>query len=252
MESQHMTKDEAIHQVVSLAYSQVGYKEGPNNWNKYAADPRMTELYGWSLQNQPWCAVFVDWLFVESFGLAKAKEMIYGGSPACYTAASQYKSNNAWSMNPRKGDQIFYSTGDGHTGIVVDVSGSTITTIEGNWTDSVVKRTHFVGDNDIMGYGVPNWNVVSDIPDEEPPSGEALIVDGECGVDTWAALISDVPTIEDLPLVKYGATGWAVAMCQAMLNCLGANLDTDGECGVLTKAAIMSFQRDYNGRSKEV
>ena len=249
-----MTRDEAIHKLVSLAYEQVGYKEGSNNYNKYAADPRISQLYGWNVQNQPWCCVFVNWLFINEFGYDDGVAMTYGGSAACSVFAQLYKNNNAWSTNPRKGDQIFFNINGGinHTGIVVDVSGSTITTIEGNTSDSVAVRTYYAGDSSINGYGVPNWSVVADVPDvpgEMDPDTEQLLVDGECGENTWSALISELPAIEDLPIVKFGSTGWSVAMCQAMLNYFGANLDTDGDCGAKTKSAIMSFQRWYNGRS---
>jgi len=237
-ENQPMTTEEAIHKLVMLAYDQVGYKEGANNWNKYAADPRMTELYGYSLQNQPWCAVFADYLFVDSFSLVKAKEMIFGGSPSCSVSADQYKNNGAWTNNPRKGDQIFFyvSGGINHTGIVVDVSGSTITTIEGNTSDSVAVRTYYSGDSTIAGYGVPNWSVVADVPDENPDEDTGLVVDGECGEQTWAALA------KKMPLIKRGSTGWAVTTLQAALNYCGADLDADGDYGRLTELAVKQFQ----------
>ena len=106
----------------------------------------------------------------------------------------------------------------------------------------------------IQSYWNYPWDCVMRYPEtisddtEEP----VLAIDGICGTETWAALISEMPTIEELPVVKYGSMDWSVAMCQSMLNYLGAGLDTDGECGPKTKAAIMNFQREYNGRSKEV
>lgn len=246
-----MTTDEAISKVVSLAYDQVGYKEGNNNYNKYADDLKIQKLYGWGVQNQPWCAVFVNWLFLNAFGYDDGSAMTYGGSPGCAIAAQNYKNHNAWSMNPRKGDQIFFNINGGinHTGIVVDVFGSTIRTVEGNSSDRVSQNSYYTGDPSIAGYGVPNWSVVADVPDvpdETDPDTEKLLVDGECGENTWAVLFSEMPLLKDMPIVKFGSTGWAVAMCQAMLNYLGANLDTDGDCGAKTKAAIMKFQRDYN------
>lgn len=231
-----MTKDEAISKVVSLAYDQVGYKEGNNNFNKYADDPKIQKLYGWNVQNQPWCAVFVNWLFLNAFGYDDGSAMTYGGSPGCAIAAQNYKNNNAWSMNPRKGDQIFFNINGGinHTGIVVDVSGSTIRTVEGNSSDRVSQNSYYTGDPSIAGYGVPNWAVVANVPDDPDPTG--LVVDGECGPETWAALA------KKMPLVKNGSKGWAVTAVQAMLNYLGTDLDADGELGPLTKKEIMEFQ----------
>ena len=238
-----MTRDEAIHKVVSLAYDQIGYKEGANNWNKYAADPRMQELYGWNVQNQPWCAIFINWLFIEAFGYSDGTDITYGGSPACSVSAQIYKNHNAWSLNPRKGDQIFFSSGDGHTGIVVDVSGSTITTIEGNTTDSVAKRTYYSGDSTIAGYGVPNWSVVADVPDNDPVDDKTgLLVDGECGEQTWGAIAKRMPDVTKLPLVKKGDKGWNVEFLQVMLNYFGADLDVDRDFGSLTEREVKEFQ----------
>ena len=231
-----MTTDEAISKVVSLAYDQVGYKEGNNNYNKYADDPKIQKLYGWNVQNQPWCAVFVNWLFLNAFGYDDGSAMTYGGSPGCAIAAQNYKNNNAWSMNPRKGDQIFFNINGGinHTGIVVDVSGNTIRTVEGNSSDRVSQNSYYTGDPSIAGYGVPNWAVVANVPDDPDPTG--LTVDGEVGQQTWAALA------KRMPLVKKGSTGWAVTALQTMLNFLGADLDADGDFGVLTEKEVKEFQ----------
>lgn len=230
-----MTRDEAIHKVVQLAFEQVGYKEGVNNWNIYAADTSMQGVYGWNVQNQPWCEIFVEWLFVHLFGGLKAKKMTYGASASCAAHAQLYKDDNAWSMNPRKGDQIYFNINGGinHTGIVADVTGQTVTTIEGNSSDGVAKRTYYAGDSSIAGYGVPDWAAAADVPE---PADNTLTVDGECGQETWAAIA------KKMPLVKKGSKGWAVVALQAALNFLGADLDADGDCGRLTEAEIKEFQ----------
>ena len=59
---------------------------------------------------------------------------------------------------PTPGTIIFFDwEGDGvsdHVGIVENVDGSTIHTVEGNVRDSVVQREYPVGSNLIIGYGV--------------------------------------------------------------------------------------------------
>lgn len=246
-----MTKDEAISKVVSLAYDQVGYKEGNNNYNKYAADPRMKQLYGWDVQNQPWCAVFVNWLFINAFGYDDGVAMTYGGSAACSVAAQNYKNNNAWSTNARKGDQIFFNISGGinHTGIVVDVSGSTIRTIEGNSSDRVSQCSYYSGDPTIAGYGVPRWSVAADLPDDEPNqdpepvnSKTGLVVDGECGPATWTAIKNKMPNFDKLPILKKGSKGSNVRFLQAILNYFGASLVLDGDFGELTEKEVIEFQ----------
>lgn len=72
------------------------------------------------------------------------------------------------------------------------------------------------------------------IDDNEKETG--LAVDGQCGPMTWEALA------KQMPLVKRGSVGWAVAALQAMLNFLGSDLDIDGDCGKLTENEIKAFQ----------
>ena len=227
-----MTRADAIHQVVSLAYEQVGYREGANNWTKYADDPQVTQAIGWNVQNQPWCATFIVWLFVDSFGVYQGKSMMYGCSPGCAIQARYYQQNNAFYGSPEKGDQIFFYADGGinHTGIVVDVSGSTITTIEGNYSDSVCVNTYYVGDSRIAGYGRPSWDVVAKDEPEDP----------------------DEPVEEkrDYPCLRYGDGIMSpqddIKAWQWLLVCWGYDLGKwgcDGEFGVITMQRTKEFQK---------
>ena len=230
-----MTTEEAVHKLCLLADDQVGYHEGENNWNKYAADPLITQLYGWSLQNQPWCAVFVNWLFITSFGFYQGKEMTYGGSPSCRDQADYYRRNAAFYNQPQKGDQIFfYVNGDiNHTGIVTDISGSTITTVEGNSSDGVNQRTYFVGDGKIAGYGRPNWAIVAnDKSDDEDIDPKPV----------------DEPRA--YPVIRYGDGNISpldtVKAWQMLLICWGYNIGkwgADGDFGVMTMQRTKELQR---------
>ena len=219
-----MTKDQAISQVVSLAYDQVGYREGPNNYNKYAEDPDVCKAIGWNVQNQPWCAVFCCWLFINSF--SNGEEMMYGCSAGCAVQAGYYQSNNAFFYTPEKGDQIFFYADGGinHTGIVVDISGSTITTVEGNYSDSVCQNTYFTGDSRIAGYGRPDWELAEG---EDP----------------------DDPDERIYPILKYGdglnAPKKVVKAWQSLLLAWGYDLGrggADGEFGSMTLTATQKFQ----------
>ena len=230
----NMTRDEAIHKVVSLAYEQVGYREGADNWNKYADNPLVCEAVGWNVQNQPWCAIFVCWLFIESFGLYQGKEMMHGCSAGCAVQAEYYQRNNSFYVNPCKGDQIFFYVGGGinHTGIVVDISGSTITTIEGNYSDSVCTNTYFIGDSNIAGYGRPCWELVSnDEPDDEPEP-EPWTEDRE---------YRELHYPMGLMIPQDDIKAW-----QQILVCWGYDLGrwgVDGEFGVLTMQRTKDLQR---------
>lgn len=225
-----MTTNEAIHKVCSLAYGEVGYKEGANNYNKYAENPLVCDAIGWDVQRQPWCAVFVVWLFIESFGFYSGSHMMYGCSAGCRNQADFYKDNGAFYPTPQKGDQIFfYSGGDiNHTGLVVDVSGSTITTVEGNYSDMVSQNTYFVGDPSIAGYGRPNWAIVADDDEDDEPIKEE----------------------RDYPKLQYPdgmmSPLQTVKAWQNILLCWGYDLGkwgADGEFGVITMQRTKDLQK---------
>ena len=224
-----MTKDQAISQVISLAYEQVGYREGPNNYNKYAEDPDVCQAIGWNVQNQPWCATFVVWLHINSFGYDLGQEVMYGCSASCSVQAGYYQSHGAFYYgDPQRGDQIFFYADGGinHTGIVVDISGSTITTVEGNYSDSVCQNTYFVGDSHIAGYGRPDW----ELAEEQDPLD---------------------PDERVYPILKYGdglnAPKKVVKAWQSLLLAWGYDLGrggADGEFGSMTLTATNKFQKE--------
>jgi len=62
-----MTKSQAKKKLLAVARAEIGYKEGYNNYIKYAKDSWDNQFYGWELQNQPWCDVFVDYCFTHAF-----------------------------------------------------------------------------------------------------------------------------------------------------------------------------------------
>lgn len=163
-----MTIEQAKSKLIALAATYIGYKEGSNNWNQFASNSDLVKMYGWNPQNQPWCDIYVDVCFIECFGLEMACAMTYQpvgrGSAACATSAGYYKNNGAWFTTPQVGDQIFFYSGGGinHTGIVESVSGNTVTTIEGNTSDSVARRTYTIGSSYIAGYGRPKYELVAD------------------------------------------------------------------------------------------
>lgn len=94
-----MTEQEAKNRLIAWAEAQIGTREGANNWNRYAKG--MEKLYGWDVQNQPWCDVFVDAGFVECFGLELGMAMTYQfpgcAGAACRYSAQYYKNAGRWS-----------------------------------------------------------------------------------------------------------------------------------------------------------
>lgn len=225
-----MTKGEAIEQLLNYVRSQIGYHEGSNNYNAYA--PIVAQLYGANLQNQPWCDIFVDAAFCKCFGLQKAMELTYQykgcGGAACRNSAQFYKDNHAYYQVPEVADQVFFYVDgvENHTGIVEFVTADSITTIEGNTSDSVKRKTYSRTNVTIAGYGRPRWEVLEDTPDtgtSEPIEIRRNYFHLEKG-DGMKKPIDRVKA-------------W-----QALLREWGYNIEVDGQFGSITEAATFDWQ----------
>ena len=137
--SDTMNKDKAIDALIATARAEVGYLEkksnsqlddktanaGYNNYTKYWRD-----VYP-QYQAEPWCAAFVSWCMMKTFGLNTAKKLLkhwpYVYCPTLGSLFTKY-------ANPQRGDiVIFYRNGTfAHTGLVTKVEGDKFYTIEGN------------------------------------------------------------------------------------------------------------------------
>ena len=240
-----MTIAEAKAKLVSAALKEVGYREGANNYNKYAAS--LDSYYGWHIQNQPWCDIFADWLFIHCFGGQTASILTYqpmgSFSALCSASANYYKANGAWFSTPAVGDQIFFNVSGGinHTGIVVGVSGGMVTVVEGNSSDAVRKNTYRVGDGYINGYGRPNWSIFSSNDTDSGTTGENTTPSAPSvpKQETCSVTVT-------LPVVKYGDASMWVKLMQTALIGRGFNCGwygADGEYGQQTKIALFQFQK---------
>ena len=238
-----MTIQEAKQKLIRWAEAQVGTREGANNWNKYAEDPRLQQLYGWRAQNQPWCDLFTDEAFIECFGLEAGAAMTYQpigqGSAACRYSAQFFKNAGAWSVRPELGAVIFfyYDGAINHQGIVVGVSDGMVSTVEGNSSDIVARRSYVLMDGRIAGYGIPNWAVVNDqtsgdapVPTPEVPAPPAV---------KYHSYTYDVA----VSLLKKGDYGPQVKHMQQLLNANGFECEADGEFGAKTYDALKKFQK---------
>lgn len=137
--SDKMNTTKAIDALIATAEAEVGYLEkksnsqlddktanaGYNNYTKYWRD-----VYP-QYQAQAWCAAFVSWCMMKTFGLDVAKKLLkhwpYVYCPTLGNLFTKY-------ANPQRGDiVIFYRNGTfAHTGIVTKVEGDKFYTIEGN------------------------------------------------------------------------------------------------------------------------
>lgn len=87
-------------------------------------------------QAQYWCAAFIFWCFVKTFGLDKAKKLLlHAPYISCYTAGNLFKQAKRLYSDPKVGDIVLFMKSDGvfgHTGIVYKVANGYFYTIEGN------------------------------------------------------------------------------------------------------------------------
>lgn len=183
---------------IVLAEAEVGYLEkascselddktanaGHNNWTKYARDlDAIGNFYNYPKNGFEWCDMFYDWLVVTAFGAETAKKLLcqpdYSAGAGCYYSQQYYRLAGRFFTDPEPGDQIFftYRAGDvSHTGIVVAVEGSIVTTIEGNNADGVNKCSYSINDSRIYGYGRPDWGMDGEDPEPEVKTYEIYTV----------------------------------------------------------------------------
>jgi len=249
-EDSSMTKQEAIDLVLNLARSEVGYHEkasnsqlddkdanaGTGNWNKYARDlDKLRNFYNGGKNGYAWCDIFYDWLFVKCFGAELGRQMLCqplnSAGAGCKFSVQYYKQYGRWiTGTPEPGDQIFFSYAAGeysHTGLVESVSGGVVTTIEGNTSDSVGRRSYAVGSSTIAGYGRPRW---------------------ELAVNSGSSEISFGPSESSERILKLGCKGEDVMQLQKDLTRMGYDVGpdgADGDFGDNTKKAVMKFQREH-------
>ena len=187
-----------------------------------------------------WCATFVSAVAVK-LGYTD----IIPPECGCPQMINLFQKLGAWVENdayvPNPGDILFYDwqdTGSGdnlgstdHVGIVEKVEGDTITIIEGNYSNSVKRRSIKVNGKYIRGYGVPKY-------------------DTEAVVDKPVTTKTEVCTVE-VKVLRKGAEGDNVKAMQLLLIGYGYKMQNngktygaDGSFGTATYNAVRAFQKD--------
>ncbi len=211
---------------------------GSNNYTCFNRDYCATKVAGGSI-NMQWCAAFVSMCFVYEFGLEKAQELLCKNLH-CYTpyGAQYFKDKGRYIKRgqglPKRGDVVFFYSSSkgriGHVGIVYNVSGNTVYTIEGNTSGAnylvtngggVKKKSYSLGSSYIDGYGRPTYDDVDNDGFKPLELGDRTLRKGDCGVDV-KELQQTLLTLK-YNLGKYGA---------------------DGDFGSATEGAVKAFQKD--------
>lgn len=190
---------------------------------------------GYAVQyNDQWCDTFVSAIFVK----LNAVDLIGGTECGVEEHVKIFKNKGIWiedgTITPKPGDIIVFNWGqstqpnDGysdHIGFVEKVKGSTITTIEGNYKDSVARRTLAVGHGNIRGYARPKY--------------------------ATEAVVPETPTVTPVPApvvtkthatVRLNTYNNEVRTLQQYLNKVGYSLEVDGKFGLRTYAAVRNYQ----------
>lgn len=163
--------------VVSQAQSWIGKKESDGSHKEiidvYNSHKPLARGYAVKYTDA-WCATFVSAVAIKC-----SVTDILPTECGCEQMISLFKKLGEWVENdayvPSPGDVIFYDwqdSGSGddtgysdHVGIVEKVTKSTITVIEGNYSDSVKRRKLQVNGKYIRGFGVPRY---ADSKEETP------------------------------------------------------------------------------------
>lgn len=238
-----ITKEQAINAVIKVAQNEIGYLEkksnaqlnsktanaGYNNYTKYWRD-----VYP-AYQGQAWCACFISWIFMKTFGLAMAKKLLkHWPYVYCPTLGSLFTKN----ANPKVGDiVIFYRNGTfAHTGLVTKVKGDQFWTIEGNTSGAsgivangggVCAKSYYNSKLPGTKFCTPNYSLVTSI------------VSGNSSTS-----IPTTPT-NTKNYLTVGDKGSDVKSLQTKLNKVGYKLEVDGIYGDNTLKAVKSFQTKY-------
>ena len=221
--SKTTTNANPVDMMIQIMDAELGYHEGANNHTKYGDEMHKIQPSNMDA-NAAWCDCWFDWCVLQlckAFGYDAdmAREVLCGDfDDYTYSSVNLYKRQGRWFASPQKGDQIFFG-GAGHTGGVVDVKNGEVYTDEGNKSDQVMRCKYKIGDSRIIGYGRPKYE-----------------------------LLSGGLTAENMPLIKKGATGFAVVELQKRLNAASYNgktiLTVDGDFGNKTYNALKAYQKD--------
>lgn len=176
-----MTEQELRQKVVSIAQGYLGCKESDGSHKKiidlYNSHKPLARGYPMKYTDA-WCSAFAS-----AVAIAAGLTDIIPTECGCEKHIQLFKGLGSWKENdaytPSPGDYVFYDWDDSgagdctgnadHVGIVEQVGGATITVIEGNYSNSVKRRTIKVNGRYIRGYGVPKYN--SKATSSSSPSG---------------------------------------------------------------------------------
>lgn len=238
--------------VINVALNEVGYKEGGNNWTKYARDLDSINYFNSPKQNVAWCGTFNYWSILmactpEDRSLSEKKwdALYFTYQPsrdncacACRYGAQYFRNEGAFYSTPKVGDIAFYGTkgNEYHQGLVYKINGNSFQAIEGNHNDKVdiVSRTI----SECSGFGRPRYDDEPE-PTPDPPTPTPPEPSKEKYPGPW-------PTLPGRGYFQRYDEGPEVVKMQKFLlwvapDCL-PQYGADGEIGTETLLAVKRVQ----------
>ena len=256
-----------VNKVLEIALAEIGYLEkasnsqlddktanaGYGNYTKYSRDlDNISGFYNGKKNGYAWCDIFVDWCFVQAYGVSTAKALLCqpnnSAGAGCTSSMQYYKQKSQFHSSPKPGDQIFFGSGaeSTHTGLVYKVDGSYVYTIEGNTSSAVgvvangggvFQKSYLLSHYQILGYGRPNY------------SGTTISNSTTTNISTTITSTSSKKVVCSVSLdqLSKGSKGQQVKALQLLLignkhKCGGAG--ADGDFGNDTYSAVISFQME--------
>lgn len=245
------TEAAAIDAVIATADAEVGYLEkksnskldsknanaGTKNFTKYWKDVKP------SFQGESWCACFVSWCYLVTYGQEAATKML-GHWPFVYCPTLAAKTTN---KTPKRGSIILFWRSSknryGHTGIVYKVDATYVYTIEGNTSGAsgvvsngggVCKKKYKRSSLDSRTkYYMPDYSIV--VSDSKPVLADNDDLVGNC-----------VVTLKTFAIGESDAQIKAVQTLLSAKGYKGKNgkaLTVDGHLGDNTAYAVAAFQK---------
>lgn len=220
-----------------------------------------------------WCATFASAVAIK-LGYTD----IIPTECGCEPMIKLFKEMGCWKENenvtPKAGWYIFYDWQDkgtgktdnkggaDHVGIVEKVVGSTIYVIEGNYSESVKRRTIAVNGRYIRGYGVPKYDTektsgtgtsqsnkkTETVKTSKETYQKQFIKDVQKAIGAKVDGIAGSETLSKTVTVskKKNNKHKVVKPIQVYLNNLGYNCGKeDGIAGVKFDKAVKKFQKDH-------
>lgn len=262
--------------VIEIALAEVGYLEkathdqlddptanaGKLNYTKYARDLAKYPFYNGSKKGVAWCDVFVDWCFVQAYGVDDARALTYQPTNAaknygagCRYSRNYFKSKGRLFDSPEPGDQIFFYSKDkksiSHTGLVYKVDSKKVYTVEGNTSGAsgvisngggVCKKSYSLTHSRLAGFGRPKWGAESPTtapaakPEQDNPQKSETAQKAENKAES---------VVYNMKTLRVGNTGTQVKVLQWLLNHTTdyTSGTVDGIFGTKTVAAVRQFQQ---------